>query len=405
MRATTLLNNLLLHNLRGLRVTGFCFANGELVLRIGRKFRRLRCPHCGFHKAGMESRRDRRWRHLGIWGLPVYLEGEIRRLRCPKHGVVTEAVPWARHGSDFTRPFEDAVALLAQKTDKTAVSELFGISWVTVSSIAKRIVVEKLDPERFKALRRIGVDEISFRKRHRYLTVVTCHDSRRVIWVAEGKSADVLKGFFQMIGAEACKHIAIVTMDMSGAYQKAVSECLPNAQIAFDHFHIAKLANEALNEVRRELMREAQNDQDKTTVKGMMWPTLHRMANLPDYQLHLLGKLRPDQPLGRAYLLKETLLDTLHLQTNARPALERWLGWASRSRLQPFVKLSVTIKKHIGGVLTLLKERVTNGLAEGMNNKIRLLSHRAYGFHSAAPLIATIYLCCGGITLPHLQLL
>lgn len=405
MRATTLLNKLLLHNLRGLRVAGFRFVNGELVVRIRRAFRRLRCPHCGFHKAGMESRRERRWQHLGIWGQTVYLEGEIRRLRCPKHGVVTEAVPWARHGSDFTRPLEDAVALLAQKTDKTAVSELFGIAWVTVSNIAKRIVVEKLDPDRFKALRRIGVDEISFRKRHRYLTVVTCHDTRRVIWVAEGKSADVLKSFFELIGAEACQRIAIVTMDMSGAYQKAVAECLPHAQIAFDHFHIAKLANEALNEVRRELMREADNDQAKAMVKGMMWPTLHRMANLSDSQLELLGKLRPAQPLGRAYLLKETLLDTLHLRTAAGPALERWLAWASRSRLQPFVKLGATIKGHLAGVLAFLKQRITNGLAEGMNNKIRLLSHRAYGFHSAAPLVATIYLCCGGITLPHLHLL
>lgn len=406
MRATTLLNKLLLHNLRGLRVAGFRFVNGDLVLRIRRAFRRLTCPHCGFCKAGMESRRERRWRHLGIWGQTVYLEGEIRRLRCPKHGVVTEAVPWARHGSDFTRPLEDAVALLAQKTDKTAVSELFGISWVTVSNIAKRVVVEKLDPERFKALRRIGVDEISFRKRHRYLTVVTCHDSRRVIWVAEGKSADVLKRFFELIGAEACQRIAIVTMDMSGAYQKAVQDCLPNAQIAFDHFHIAKLANEALNEVRRELMREAETDEAKAIVKGMMWPTLHRMNNLTDCQLQMLGKLRPEQPLGRAYLLKETLLDILHLRiASARPGLDRWLAWASRSRLQPFVKLGGTIKRHLAGILTLFKERVTNGLAEGMNNKIRLLSHRAYGFHSAAPLIATIYLCCGGITLPHLQLL
>ncbi len=335
------------------------------------------------------------------------MEGEIRRLRCKKcNVVVTEAVPWARHGSDFTKPFEDVVALLAQQTNVTAVARLTGISWVTVGAIAERVVSENLDPNRFDGLRRIAVDEISFRKRHRYLTVVTDHDKRRVIWVAEGKSADVFKRFFTEIGADACEHIEIATMDMSAAYRKAAAENLPNAQIVFDHFHIAKLANEALNEVRRELMRNADNPDAKKAIKGTMWALLHRQDNTTEKHMGIIGHLRPEQPLGRAYLLKETLLDILRGSIKeSELALDGWMAWASRSRLKPFVKLGKTIRKHLGGILALFKERFTNGLAEGMNNKIRLLSHRAYGFHSAAPLIATIFLCCGGVRLPDLQLL
>lgn len=407
MRVTTLLNKVL--KLQDLWVTGVRFVDEGVVVRVRSRCRLLTCSRCGVRKRGRASTATRRWRHLGVWGTDVWIEAEIRRLRCRRcQAVTTEAVPWARHGSDFTRLFEDAVAALAQKMDKTAVASLCGISWVTVGAIAGRVVVEKLDPQRLKDLRRISVDEISFRKRHRYLTVVTDHDTRRVIWVAEGKSSDVLKAFFAEIGAEACQRIEIVTMDMSEAYRKAVQECLPNAKIAFDHFHIAKLANEALNEVRRELVRDARDAEPQVAqqIKGTMWPLLHRFDNLPERHLDVLATLRPDQPLGRAYLLKETLLEVLR-QSIPEPvsALTRWIAWAARSRLRPFVRLGRTLRDHLAGVLTLLAERITNGLAEGINNKIRLLSHRAYGFHSAAPLIATIFLCCGGIQLPELQLL
>lgn len=402
MRVTSLFNRLL--GLQGLRVQTVRFTDRLLVLGVRRRFRLLRCPRCGRRRRGRESTSIRRWRHLAVWGLEVVLEGEVRRLHCRAcDAVVTEDVPWARHGSDFTKPFEDAVALLAQQTNRTAVAELTGVAWTTVGNIAARVVEEHLDSRRFETLRRIGVDEISFRKRHKYLTVVTDHDTRRVVWVAEGKSSDVLGGFFRSLGADACAKIEIVTIDMSAAFERAVREHLPNAEIAFDHFHVAKLANEALNEVRRELQRNA--DDDAAAIKGTRWPLLHSMANLPDKHAPVVAALKPEEPLGRAYLLKESLLDLLRSSGAGEGELRAWIGWASRSRLAPFVKLGRTLRTHFEGVATFVRERFANGLAEGMNNKIRLLSHRAYGFHSAPPLIATIYLCCAGITLPHLQLL
>jgi transposase len=408
VRVTTLFNKLL--NLQGLRVVGFRFDGDDLILSVHPRFRRLTCPHCGESCSGRASTSRRSWRHLGIWGHRVWLEGPIRRLRCQTcDRTVTESVPWARHGSDFTRPFEDAVGLMAQRTDQTAVSQLFGISWVTVGNIAERLVDELLDPGRLSNLRRIGVDEISFRKRHRYLTVVTNHDTGNVVWVCEGKTSDVLKGFFASLGPDVCSAIEIVTMDMSQAYQKAVRETLPNATIAFDHFHVAKLANEALNEVRRELVREARDSDPALAkeIKGLRWPTLYSLESLPAKHLGSLAALRPEAPLGRAYLLKEQLLEALrHQRHRIAENLETWTSWASRSRLAPFVRLGRTIREHARGICAFVQKRVTNARAEGINNKIRLLSHRAYGFHSAAPLIATVYLCCGGIRLPEqLQLL
>ena len=198
MRVTTLFNKLL--NLQGLWVSGFAFEEDDLVLAVQLRRRRLTCPRCGRSQSGRRSGKRRRWRHLGIWSRRVWIESSIRRFRCRAcKKTVTESVPWARHDSDFTRPFEDAVGLLAQRTDHTAVSQIFGIAWVTVGNIAERLVDELLDPNRFSNLRRIGVDEISFRKRHRYLTIVTDHDTGNVVWVAEGKTSEVLKGFFKSL--------------------------------------------------------------------------------------------------------------------------------------------------------------------------------------------------------------
>jgi len=408
VRITTLFNKLL--RLQGVWVTGFRFEGEELVLSVQPRQRGMTCPHCGKSRSGERSATIRRWRHLGIWSRAVWIEGPIRRFPCrPCERVVTEAVSWARHGSTFTRPFEDAVGLMAQSTDKTTVSQLFGVAWVTVGSIAERLVNELLDPERFANLRRIGVDEISFRKRHRYLTIVTDHDTGNVIWVGEGKSSDTLKDFFQSLGPEVCSAIEIVTMDMSQAYQKAVRESLPDATVAFDHFHIAKLANEALNEVRRELARETRKSDPEAAkaIKRKRWATSYRLDNLPDKHLSQLGLLRPDSKLGRAYLLKEQLLLTLRSGSHTvLEDLQSWLGWASRSRIPPFVRLGRTIRTHFAGIVAFVRNQISNARAEGINNKIRLLSHRAYGFHSAKPLIATIYLCCGGVALPEqLQLL
>lgn len=403
MRTTTLFNNLL--RLQGVWVVGFRFEDENLVLTVRPRQRRMTCPHCGKSRSGKRAASIRRWRHLGFWGHTVWIEGPVRRFPCRPCGrVVTEQVAWARHDSDFTRPFEDAVGLMAQSTDKTTVSRLFGIAWVTVGKIAERLVDELLDPERLSGLRRIGVDEISFRKRHRYLTIVTDHDTGDVVWVGEGKSSDTLKGFFQSLGSEVCGAIEIVTMDMSQAYQKAVRDSLPNATMAFDHFHIAKLANEALSEVRRELVREARKADPEAakSLKGMRWVTSYRFENLPDKYVEQLELLRPDSTLGRAYLLKEQLLTVLRGgSSRVLAGLESWLAWASRSRIPQFVKLGRTIRKHFAGIVAFVQNKVSNARAEGINNKVRLLSHRAFGFHSAAPLIATIYLCCGGVALPE----
>lgn len=399
MRVTTLLNKLL--RLPGLWVRGIRFTSGAVIISIDPRFRLLSCPVCATRVRWRFEEKVRRWRHLAILGLRVELEGPIRRLRCPTcRKVRTEAVPWARPGSRFTRAFEDVVGFLTQRLSHMAVSELMGISWSTVGQIARRLVAEKLETRRFEGLRRIGVDEISYQRRHKYLTLVVDHDTGRVIWAAEGKNSETLKGFFEELGPERLAGIEVVSMDLSAAYQKAVREALPDAEIVFDKFHLARLAQQALDEVRRSLVRELPTEQ-RRPLKKTRWVLLKSPQNLDPAQQNKLATIqRTNRSLYRAYLLKESFLDILASLSaeDARAELRAWLAWASRCRLRPFVKLGRTVRKHLDGILQMIETRLTNARLEGTNNKVRLLSHRAYGFHSAAPLIATIYLCCSGLS-------
>ena len=407
MRVTTLLNKVL--RLPGLWVRGVRFREGMVVILIAPRFRRLTCSVCGTQVRGRFERTRRRWRHLSLWGLRTELEGPIRRLRCPTcQAVRTEAVPWARPGSKFTRPFEDVVAFLTQQLNHTAVSSMLGISWSTVGAIAGRLVAEKLDERRFDGLVRIGVDEISFRRRHKYLTIVLNHDTGKVVWVGEGKSSETLKDFFGQLSPEQLARIEVVSMDLSAAYQKAVREALPGAEVVFDTFHLAQLAQRALDEVRRSLMRVLEPD-ERQPLKKSRWALLKTPETLdPSQEAKLSAIQKTNAPLYRAYLLKESFLDALGscvTREEAEAELGAWLSWASRCRLKPFVRLGRTIRKHLHGILALVETRLSNGRLEGMNNKIRLLSHRAYGFHSAPPLIATIYLCCADVRIDAPQLI
>lgn len=401
MRVTTLLNRMIA--LTGLWVKAVFWEAGGLILKVQPRCRLLTCSGCGKRVHGRFDQKVRRWRHLGVWGTRVWLEGPIRRLRCPRCETVrTEAVPWARSGSPFTRAFEDTVAVLAQKLNHTEVAKLTGVSWVTVGSIAERIVAEKLDPTRLDGLRRIGVDEISYRKHHRYLTVVVDHDWGRVVWVGVGKSSETLGEFFKELGPERSALLELVSLDMSQAYISAVDEAAPQAVLVFDHFHVARLANDAVDKIRREEVAKLE-PADRPSVKGSRWALLKRPERLKAVEVVKLSWIkRANRRIYRGYLLKESFLNALESPTSEEGAeeLRAWLSWAIRSRLEPIVKLAGTVRRHLDGILAIMDSQLTNARLEGMNNKIRLLSHRAYGFHSPAPLIATIYLCCSGIALP-----
>ena len=402
MRVTTVLSRLL--GVTKMFVESALFRlDGTLALSARPTWRRSRCGKCGRVGPRYDRQDPRDWRHLPWGRTPVVLRYAPWRVNCPQCGVRVEQVPWAASRSRFSEAFEELVAYFAQITDKTQVTRLTGVAWQTVGSIVKRVVERRLDPERLVGLQRVGIDEFSYKKRHNYLTVVVDHDRGRVVWAGEGRSAEALTPFFDELGNEGCQAIELVTIDLAAAYTKAVREKLPNAQIVYDRFHVQRLVSDALDEVRREMVRELATDPDQArAVKRTRFVLLMNPWNLSRDQRRKLSEVqRTNQGLYRAYLLKETLAQALDYRQpwRAERALRDWLAWASRSRLRPFVKAARTIRKHLDGILAYVRTRLTNGLLEGINNRIRMIARRAYGFHSHQALSAMVFLNCGGIQL------
>ena len=397
MRITTVLRQLL--GLQQTRVTGFEFTEEELVVQVAPAKRSSFCSGCGC-RARRYDRRRRRWRHLDVCGLTVALEYAIWRVECPKCGVTTEWVPWACAGSGFTLPFEDLVAYLAQRSDKTTVTRLMRVAWATVGRIIER-VVKRLGPaDRLAGLVNIGIDELSYRRHHEYVTIVSDQDTGRVVWVDAGKDKATLERFFDQLGAQRTAALKTITVDLSLAFTSVVASRAPQARIVYDRFHVQRLAHDALDKVRRQQWRAASVD-DKSAIKGTRFALQKNPWNLTRIESEKLSSVqRVNKPLYRAYLLKETLAGVLdRRQVNvARVKLQEWTSWATRSRLRPFQRLARTVKSHAEGILAYVATGLSNGRAEGLNGKVRTITRRAFGFHGAPSLIALIFLCCSGIT-------
>lgn len=403
MRITTVFRRLL--GLQDVRVVDVEFKIDvlQLFVTVQTVRRGLVCSRCGRRsRAGCYDSKQRQWRHLDLGPWELQLCATLRRFRCPRcEAVVTEAVPWAELGSTFTRDFEDVAAFLAQQTNQTAVSRLLKIAWPTVGNIVSRTVNRHQVPLRRRRLYRIGIDEISYRKHHKYLTLIADHISGHIVWGGEGKSGETLDRFFDDLDDEGRRSIQLVSLDMSAAYIAKLRERLPHATLVFDPFHIVKLANAAVDEVRRSQVRSVRGQPDARAIKKTRWILLKAPENLRPKErerLSVLGSV--NRPLYRAYLLKEALRDVYSASSRQAPhRLDAWLAWASRSRLQPFVKLARTIREHRNGILAAIEHGLSNGRLEGINNKVRLLSHRAFGFHSSDALLAFVYLCCSGLEL------
>ena len=280
------------------------------------------------------------------------------------------------------------------------------IAWRTVGAICDRVVVDVLDPQRLSGLVEIGVDEISWRKNHKYLTLVSEHDTSTIVWGAPGKNTATLEKFFAELPEGAAGQIEAVSMDLGPAYAKAVRTHAPAAVICFDPFHVVKLATDALDKVRRQVWQAARVLPDKAiakTFKGARWALLKNPGDLTETQARTLAEMkRSGGILWRAYQLKEALravfAGDLDPTTVAR-LLDRWCSRAQRSRIPEFVKAGRTIRKHRTGIDAAINRGMSNGRHEGLNNKIRLLINRAYGFHSANAALALIMLACGPVNL------
>ncbi len=384
-------------------VEGVRMEHQELVIEL-RLFRRQqhRCGRCGRRAARYDPGEGRRrWRALDLGTTKAYLEAAAPRVHCRTHGVVVAQVPWADHDARFTRRFEEQTAWLAVECSKTAVAALMRISWRTIGPLLVRVMRRLLHgQDRLAGLRRIGIDEISFRKGQRYLVVVVDHDRRRLVWAREGRDERTLWRFFDELGPERSAALTHVSADAASWIANVVAVRCPQAIRCLDPFHVVAWATQAVDEIRREIWNAARRGGQAgraRLLKGARWALWKNAEALSERQQRKLAWVqRVNHPLFRAYLLKEHLRLIFQLPLeDALELLEHWLTWAFRCGLEPFVAVADRIVTHIDALIATLEHRLSNALVEAINTRIRLIIRRAYGFHSSSPLIALAMLSCG----------
>ncbi len=383
---------------------------------------RSRCGICARRSPGYDAGEGRRrWRALDLGTVRAVLEAEAPRVRCREHGVVVAAVPWARHDAGHTYAFDETVAWLVTQSSKSTVTELMRIAWRTVGSIITRVWAD-VDTrcDRLAGLRRIGIDEISYKKGHKYLMVVVDHDTRRLVWVAPGRTSATVREFFDLLGEERCAQLTHVSADGADFIDAIVAATCPSAVRVADPFHVVKWATDALDEVRRGAWNDARalarsepkrgrgrppadaaprpGSERAKALKGARYSLWKNPENLSENQQVKLAWIAATDPkLYRAYLLKEGLRLIFTMPYAAAvEALDRWISWARRCRIPSFVKLQKSIVKHKARILAAIEHSLSNGLIESTNTKIRLITRMAYGFKSPEALIALALLSLGG---------
>jgi transposase len=391
--------------LKAHRVTKVETSEENMIIWIDRLGNRLlRCGVCRKRCRQVHSvRKERDWRDLAMRKMSLRLGYRPRRVKCPRCGVRVEDFAWAEPWARVTRALASAVAILARELSWQGTARQYALNWKTVAGIVQRAVRYGLRNRKRPPVHVLGIDEVSRRKGQVYLTVVYDLQRRVLLWVGEDRTEEAVKKFFtQELGKRRCSTLQVVCMDMWAAYVNLVREHAPQAQILFDRFPIVKHLQEAVDEVRRSEMRRL-TGQEKVTFKSTRWLLLKNPWNLTSEQKERLSTLvRWNSPIVRAYYLKESfqLFWDYKQEKRAQDLLSKWMHSAMRSRLEPFKKFVRMLRSHLSGILPWTKLRLSNGAVEGMNNKIKSISHRSFGFRSTQHFVATIYHCCAKLPLP-----
>jgi transposase len=371
--------------IRGYQYTRTDYHDGQVIFTIHQEPHNCRCPACGSHDVKPRGHVERRFRTVPIGRKTTIVALPIPRVECPACGVVRQVeVSFADPRRTYTKAFERYALELSRSMTIRDVARHLGVGWDLIKEIQKRDLSRRFAKPKLKHLRRIAIDEIAVGKGHRYLTVVMDLESGAVVFVGDGKGADALKPFWKRLRPSRAK-IEAVAMDMSAAYRLAVSTHLPKAKIVFDHFHVVKLFNEKLSDLRRAMYREATEVMHKDVLKGTRWLLLKNPENLDakkDEKKRLEEALALNKPLATAYYMKEDLRRFWE-QPGKRFAttfLDGWIRRAEASGIKILQQMGKTLAAHRSGLLAYYDAMITSGPMEGTNNKIKTMKRQAYGF-------------------------
>jgi transposase len=373
-----------------------------------RQWHAQKCPHCGVRRPRYDPGRVRRWRALDAGRVLTFVQSQVPRVSCPQHGVVTAAVPWARHGARHTRGFEDTAAWSATEMTATAATKLLRCSWRTIGAITARVLADleaAAAGDGLDGLTRIGIDEVSYRRGHQYVVVVVDHDSRRLVWARPGRDRATVESFFDALGPARTAALTHITSDSAAWIARPVRKRAPKVVHCADPFHVVRWAGEAVNLLRRKVWNAVRRPNgrnrpavgDGKTINIATWALRKNPEEWTEHQAAAMAWVQANHPaLHRGWRLKESLRAVF--ASGGQDGLEllrRWISWARRSRLPEFVEVARKITRHWVAIQACLLTGLSNGLVESVNTKIRLITRRAFGFRNVEALIALAKLSLG----------
>ena len=371
--------------IRGYQYERTEYQEGKVIFGLSRDPERLRCPCCGSDRVIRKGCLRRRLHCVPIGCRPVMLDVPVQRIHCRDCGALKQAATGlADERRSYTRSFERYVLELLRHMTMLDVARHLEVSWGLVNDIQKRNLKRRFGQPGLKGLELIAIDEISIGRQHQYLTVVLDLKTGAVVHVGDGRGASALEPFWQQIERQGVR-LKAIAIDMSPAYYAAVRENQPQAEVVFDHFHVIKLYNEKLSDLRRDLYREAQGPLEKKVLKGTRWLLLknrEKLATSARDTASLDEALKLNIPLALAYYMKEYLRLIWKQDDKAAAAeiMDDWIARASSSGVRMLVNFARTLQTHRRGILAYYDFPISTGPLEGTNNKIKTLQKQAYGF-------------------------
>ena len=411
MRIQTILN-------RVEKFKSFVYADATLEERAGgpalvvrvrpRKNGRPHYSGCGRTGPAYDRLGERRFEFVPLWGVVVFLAYRMRRVNCTRCGVTVEMVPWCDGKNQLTTTYRWFLATWARRLSWGEVAAIFRTSWDSVTRAVEHAVAWGLAHRDLSALTALGVDEVAWGRGHRYLTLV--YDigpgARRLLAVAEERTEASLRSCLDGLGEAACEQVRFVCSDMWKPYLNVIAQELSGAVHVLDRFHIMQAMNKAIDEVRAEEARRLRRDGYEPVLKHARWCLLKRVENLTRKQtVKLAEPLKYDLGTVRAYLMREDFqrFGTYQYPGWARRSLREWCTRTMRSRIEPMTKVARALRDHEGLILNWFRARgtISAGVTEGLNNKLKLTTRKAYGFRTSDAVKVALYHNLGALPEPE----
>jgi transposase len=368
---------------------------GRLFLKL--KIENYYCPKCRQTFLWKFSKRWRRLRDLDISSRHIEIMIPVYKIKCLSCGLNEMPITFARPYARCTKRLEQELFRLTKDMTVKAASERMDIDWETVKDSEIRYIRGLLRKRKLDGITRIGIDEVSHLKGHRYLTLVTDMDHHRVIYVTHHNDGKAVKRFIRWFGEKRCKRIQVVVTDMHDPYVKVLRSELPKAALVYDHFHVSKIIHDTIDEIRRRIQR-TMNKKERDVIKGKRWVLLKARENLTERQdVSLKELMLVNVELAAAYILKEEFRWVFDATTKAsgEKRLLKWEEKVIESGIPELKDVLKTIERRREGIMNFFQYRAANGMAEGFNNVVGTIKKQAYGFHDRDYLRLKILRICG----------